>query len=488
MADNRALAVSIVEDMGGKDNINNVYHCMTRLRFELVDDDRAHLEQVRGLKGVLGIHVEGREIQVVIGPAVNEVYKETLAVTGLSETAGITENLDPGLVGEGSGRSLKDAIKNVPMGVLNAFSACMNPLVPIFVLMGMFSVVATLIGPSFLNLVAEDSDLYLNFYWTYQTVIYFLPVLLAVTASRHFKTNVFLSVVLACVLLYPDLVTLMADGTSQYSVYGIPATSVTYSSSVVPILLIVWAQSYVERVVQKLVPDMLKVVLEPLIVVLVMLPLSLCALGPVGNLVGVALGDFLVWLREVAGPVEAVVVGALGPFITAFGIGRPLFFVAMNTLFAAGSEAAYMPFALALTNFTSMGVALGFALKSRAHEKRELGLTCFFSNLLGGVSEPTLFGILLPNRKTWLPAIIGGAVGGAWMGITNVVAYQFGPSNILSVLCFVGGDGSGNLVNGIVGCALSFVVTLVATAVLSKRGVDDEEKAGSQVGDGMAAA
>src|SRR5699024_4717403 len=161
-------------------------------------------------------------------------------------------------------------------------------------------------------------------------------------------------------------------------------------------------------------------------------PISLCALGPLGNYIGVALSSFVIWLNQTAGPLETLLVGALCPFITAFGIGRPIFFVCMTTLLTTGAEFAYMPYAMALTNWLSMGVALGYAVKSREAKKRQLGITCFLSNFLGGVSEPTLFGVLLPNKKAYLPVIIGGGIAGLYMGIMNVGMYQFGTSNFLN--------------------------------------------------------
>ncbi|MGI6068213.1 PTS transporter subunit EIIC [Absicoccus porci] len=456
-------AKQIIKQMGEKENIKNVYHCMTRLRFELIDDSKANLEAVKKVNGVMGTVVDGREIQIIIGPEVGEVYDKVLAITGLQRTAMIEENKD-------DVESIQNKnIKNIATGIVNTFAACMNPIVPMFVLLGMLNVIAILIGPTFLQIVTEKSNLYRNFYWTAQAIIYFLPIFLAITSARHFKTNEFLSLVLACILLYPDLVSLMTNGISQYTVYGITALSVTYSGSVIPIMLIVWIQSYIEKVVKKIIPNSMKVVLEPLLVTLIMLPLALCVFGPVGNYIGYGLGSFFVWLRVVAGPIETTLVGAICVFLTAFGIGRPIFFICLSTLLSTGSEAAYMPIALALTNFVSMGVAFGYMLQHKDPSDRELGLTCFISNLLGGVSEPTLFGILLPNKETWIPAMVGGALGGIWLGIMNVVSYQFGPSNILSVLTFIGDKASSNFINGVIACVIGFIATVIALLITNKR-------------------
>lgn len=342
------------------------------------------------------------------------------------------------------------------------FSACMNPLVPTFVLLGTFNVVAALIGPMFFKLVTEESALYTNFYYVGQAVIYFLPVLIAITGSKHFKTNAYLSVILACLMVYPDLMTAISNG---YSVYGIPTTAVAYNASVIPILLVLFAQSYAEKLIDRIIPASLKVLLVPFGVVAVMLPLEFCVLGPLGTFIGGALANIIVGLNQAAGPLETMLVSAFVPFITAFGIGRPIFFICMSMLFANGVEYAYMPIAMCTSNFVAAGIALGYLVKSKSPKDRQLGASCSVAGLLGGVSEPTLFGILLPNKKTYLPAIIGGAVGGLFLGIMKVGYYQFGASNVLSVMGFIGGSQS-NFIYGCIAAGLCLAVSFVMMLVL----------------------
>ncbi|MEF9967097.1 MAG: PTS transporter subunit EIIC [Longicatena sp.] len=446
------LAQELLPLVGGETNITNVFHCMTRLRFNLKDLGLANQEDIQKVKGVLGLHVESGELQVIIGPSVDDVYNEIIKMTNLEETEKIKEDLD-------------DKKKNIftPKGIFNAvvntFSSCMNPLVPIFVLLGMVNIIAILIGPGFLNLVTQDMDVYKNFYWIGQAIIYFLPIFLAVTTSRTFKTNVFISLLLSFLLLYPELVTLMSSG-GVYTVYGIPAASVTYSATVIPIILIIWCQSYAEKIINKIIPEVVKVILVPLVTILIMLPIALCALGPLGNYIGLLLANGIIWLRNVAGPVETMVVAAFAPFLTAFGIGRPVFFICMTTLLTTGSEFAYMPIAMVINNWVVMGVSSAFAFKSKTAARKQLGITCFLANFLGGVSEPTLFGILLPNKKTYLPAIIGGALSGLYLGIMNVGYYQFGPSNFLSPIGFIGGSNM-NFIHGCIAAAIGFGATFL---------------------------
>ena len=459
MNKNKEIASQVLELVGGKENVSNIFHCATRLRFNLKDNGLADLEKIGKIKGVMGTHVASGEIQVIIGPAVDDVYNELITIAELDRNDRIDENLD-------SNTEKDKSIKGIFNAVINAFSGCMNPLVPVFVLLGMVNVISVIIGPVFLNLVTEESNIYTNFYYVGQAISYFLPVLIAVTASKHFKANLYISLVLAFILLYPDLVAMMGEGI-EYSVYGIPAAAVTYSSSVIPIMLIVFAQSYVEKYVNKFIPNALKVVLVPLVTILIMLPIALCALGPLGNFIGVGLSDAIIWLRDVAGPVETMLVAALSPFLTAFGIGRPIFFVSLTTLLTTGSEYAYLPIAMVISNWIFMGIAAGYTIKSKAADNRQLGLTCLAAIFLGGVSEPTLFGIFLPNKKLYLPAIVGGAAGGLYLGLMNVGLFQFGATNFLNVMNFVGGS-SGNFIHGCIAAGIAFVVTFALIFVLYK--------------------
>jgi PTS system beta-glucosides-specific IIC component len=172
-------------------------------------------------------------------------------------------------------------------------------------------------------------------------------------------------------------------------------------------------------------------------------------------------------LNQIAGPVGTALICATGFWLSVTGIGRPIFFVCMGMLFANGVEYAYMPYAMVVANFLSMGVSLGYAIRVRNKDKKQLGITCFISTLLGGVSEPTTFGIALPNKKTYLPMFIGGAVAGLYMGITKVGYYQFGPSNVLSVIGFIS-QNSSNLINGCISAGLAFAVTFVLMLVFFK--------------------
>lgn len=458
MKKNQEMAQSILALAGGPSNVKEALHCMTRLRIKMKDKSLVDLDGIKGVKGVLGAQFAEDALQVIIGPSVDEVYREFIAISGLSAQAMIDENLDSEL------QKKKITPKQIANNILNTFASCMTPLIPLFVALGMVNVIAALIGPSFFNLVSEKSDLYTNFYNIGQSIIYFLPVFVAITASKQFKCSTMIAVALAGLMLYPEMINaLSAEG--GYTVYGIPAPNVAYNAQIIPILLVVFVQSYVEKFFRKIIPNAIRVFGIPLATLIVMLPLTFCALGPAGYYIGSAMSSAVHWLYSVAGPIETMIFGALGAFLLAFGISRPIFFASLSVFMTEGVEFAFMPIAMVLTNWVTMGIALGYIIKSKSADKKQVGVTSLAANALGGVSEPILFGIIIPEKKTYLPVIISGALSGLFVGIMKVGYYQFGPSNFLNVLGFIGGEGN-NFIYGCIASAIAFISAFVLMLVL----------------------
>lgn len=459
MEKNPNIAKQILDLVGGKENVKNLFHCMTRLRFNLNHPELADVEALKNTPGVLGAQDANGEFQVIIGPAVENVYKELITLTGLSGTEAIQENLDPKL-------KEKMTLKSVVNSVLNALSGSLAPLVPLFIVVGVFNTLAMLIGPQFLKLVTEDADIYKNFYYVGQAILYFLPILVGYAASRRLGSNTLITMALACIMLYPDFVTL-ASGEAAFTVLGIPMTLVDYNSSVIPIILIAWAQSHIEKLINKFTPDAVKVIVVPCLTILVMLPIGLCALGPIGNFIGVGLGLLIMGIYDVAGPLATTFVGATAIISGVFGISRPIFFICLSTMLTNGVEYAYMPIAMAISNWVAMGADVGFVIKAKSAKERQLGISCLIALFFGGVSEPSLYGIFLQRRKLLISTAIAGGLAGLYLGIMNVGYYVFGPSNFLNVMGFVGGNSS-NFVHGCIAAGIGFLSAMIATLLLDK--------------------
>lgn len=449
------IASSLLALVGGKQNVSDVFHCMTRLRLNLKDASLANLEEIEKIEGVLGVQTVSGEIQVIIGAGVESVYNDLIAMTDLAENAAIQENLDPDIKPKAKG------IKGFFTNLFNVFSACFSPLVPLFVVIGIFNMIAVLIGPQFLKLVSEESDLYKNFYFVSQAILYFMPILVAYTAARRFKANPLVSIALAGILLYPPFVEIVNAGT-PYTVYGIPVTLVSYGQSIIPIMLIVWIQSYVEKLLNKYTPEVIKVIVIPCGTIAIMLPLALGLLGPAGTIIGTGLGKIIFGLYNVAGPVATLLYGAIVVIGVALGFTRPIFFIAMTALFTNGVEYAIMPASMVYLNWVVMGITLGYVVKSKTAKNRQFGITCFASNFLGGVSEPSIFGIIFNHRKLLIPSVIAGAAAGLYSGIMKVGYYAFGPSNFIGVIGFLGGEQS-NFIHGCIASGIGFISAFLVT-------------------------
>lgn len=190
-------------------------------------------------------------------------------------------------------------------------------------------------------------------------------------------------------------------------------------------------------------------------------------LGPIGNYVGVLLTQIITRLYNVFGPLATMIAGATVIIGNAFGISRPIFFVCLSTLLTNGVEYVYMPLAMAVGNWIAMGADVGYIIKAKSKEQKQLGISCLVALFFGGVSEPSLYGIFLVRRKLLISTTIAGAISGLYLGIMHVGYYVFGPSNFLNVIGFIGGKTS-NLIHGSIACGIAFIAALVFTLLLEK--------------------
>mgnify|MGYP002577482184 CR=1 FL=1 len=459
MKNYKELCTVLIELVGGKSNIKDVLHCMTRLRFTLKDRGLAKMDEIEKTDGVLGIIKSEGELQVIIGPMVTDVYHQLVEILNIE--ADRPDN--PALEGERK----KMGIKDIGNNIINAIAGCFGPLVPIFFILGIFNTIAIIIGPNLLNIVSEESDIYTNFYWIGQAILYFLPVYIAYAASKRFKVNTLISLTIAAFMLYPSFVSLIDAGTG-YTFFGIPITLVNYSASVIPIFLSVWIQSYIERIINKYLPNTLKSILEAALVVAVLLPITLIAIGPLGTWIGIALSWCLDTLNHIAGPLATTLEGATSLLGTGMGFTRPIFFAGVTTLTEQGVERIILPSCFIIQNWCTFGATAAFIIRSKTKQDKTLGITCFTSSFLGGVSEPAIYGIFFNHKKIMAATMIGGAAAGLFCGIMKVAVYYFGPSSFLGVLSAIGSGGMGNFYNACIMAGIACIVSFVLTLILYK--------------------
>lgn len=458
---NKVDVSKILELVGGKDNVASVTHCATRLRIRTKDEDKVNAEAVKALSGVMGTQKNVGELQVIIGPAVDDVYQEFIKIGGFKEEKAIDENLDGG----------KKGFKGVINTFFEAMTGCISPVVYAFVVMGMFKSISAIFGPSLLGWISAESDLYILLEGIGNAVTYFLPFLLAYSSSQKLGANTIVSLVLAAILLSPAVTGVVAAG-NPFKVFGIfPMTLIDYSSSFLPIILIVAVQAYVEKLLNKIIPSVLKTILVPTLTVAIMAVLGLCVLGPIGQWLGNGLASLVMLLSEHAGWLEGALVCSMYVFMVAFGLGGPVFLATFAVYMQTGTDYLYFPF-MVIYGMALVGIDLGYIIKTKSNDERQTGLVALTSQLLGSVSEPTIYGVLFRNKTLLAIEIVACAIAGFYCGLTHtaVVGMTFGLPVVGSFICFSGLT-TANMVNGCISVVLGFALALIGTLVFYKEEV-----------------
>lgn len=442
---NEILAQNILDLLGGKENVTQLTHCITRLRFNLKDKTVIHEEEIKKLEGTMGAQWSGDQFQVIIGPTVSKVYDAV--------------NKELGLVQEvNEAPKEKLTVKTLFGKLISNLTACIYPVLPIFVAAGMINMIVTVFGPYMLNVFDPESGIYTILTFAGNAGFYFLPIFLGYTSAKHLKVNPLMGMLMGAILIHPTMIsTATAGGSLDF--LGIPVRVVDYSSSVMPIILSVWIMSYVERFLKKYVPEALELLLVPFGTIIIMLPITLCLLAPLGNILGGYLSTFLYVLKDTLGPIGVGVMSALYLPLIMTGMHHTVNMVALTNFMTLG----YDDFV-----FTSVGpmfiaviaLTIVFFIKSKKPANKSLGASGCFLQFVVGIVEPALYGIILPT-KGFLPALlIGGFAGGVYLGIMNVKIHAFLGSNFFCLLHYMGGTNM-NFIHAMIGCLISFVVTFV---------------------------
>lgn len=451
------LAEEIIRLVGGKENVSGFLHCITRLRFNLKDKGLVEDEKMKQLAGIVGAQWSGEQYQIIIGTDVDRVYKTICDKYDFQVQGKINENVD----------DVKEkGIKGIGNRILNVLSGCLTPIIPMFIVSAMFKTLIAVFGPNLLNVLQETSDLYVLFTFVGDAAFYFMPVAVAYTAAKKFDLNPIMGILMGAILIHPTLINLATEGAS-FSVYGIPCLVQNYSSTIIPSILSVWIMSYVDRFFNTYIPSSLKVVFAPFLTMLVMLPLALCVFGPAGHFLGEYISNFFLMMGESGGIAKILgiaLIAGLWQFLVMTGMHWLLIATSMVVVAEAGQESFVL--ATCCAAFTVGGMCLGAFFRLRKTENKSLAFSYVIAQLIGGITEPGLYGVGFRYKKPMIGMVIGGFCGGLYAGVTQLTAYQALPvGNFLSVLDYVGGS-TGNFINGIIAAMIAFVVAGVVTYVV----------------------
>ena len=442
-------AGQILEMVGGKANVEGLTHCITRLRFMLKDMGLPKDSEVEKIPGVLRVIKQGGQYQVVIGNEVTHVFAELQKLGDFSD-GGRAENGGP---------------KENLFSSLCAFVAgCMTPLLPAMLGCGMIKVILTLLTA--FNLVDTTGSTYIILNTVGDACFDFMPIMLAYTTAKRLNSNPFLAMVMAAVLLHPDLGALLLQGNTSY--FGLPVTSASYSSSVLPVLLMVPFMRWIERFADKICPDMVKVFLKPLIVIFVSVPVVLVVIGPIGAIVGNYLADGVNFLYNKIDWLIIAVLSAIMPFIVMTGMHYALIPICTISLASFGYDAVLIT-TMFCSNLAQGGASMAVAVKTKDNIVKSTASAAGISAIVAGVTEPAMYGITLKYKTPMIAAVCGAGASGLYSGITHLVGYTMGGSpSALTLIQMIGGEGLANLLNGVIALAISLGVSFLVSLALYK--------------------
>ncbi|WP_288394401.1 beta-glucoside-specific PTS transporter subunit IIABC [uncultured Vagococcus sp.] len=443
----RELAEKIIEKIGGTNNINQSWHCITRLRFNVKDKDKVKLDEIKALDGVIGAQFQSGQFQVIIGSAVVKVYQEISDLTD--------GHLSNSETGSGNNAKGLDYIFDVISGI---FTPILAAITGSGLLKGIMAILV------FFNVLSGDSSTYIVLNAIADATFHFLPFLVAFSAANKFKTNASIAVALAGVLMYPTFMANAAAGEiTSLKFIGISIPMNSYASSVIPIILAVFLLSYVEKYAKKIVPDALTIIFVPLISLLVTAPIMLAFIAPLGNMLGVYLEQFFTMLFNFAGPFAGALMGGLMPLIVITGMHYAFFPGTFASLDKFGYDIMLLPMNL-VANLSQAGATLAVFFKTKDKKMKQVAFSAVIPAIFG-ITEPAIYGVTMKLKKPFYASMIGGAVGGAIFGTFAVKSFSFAVPGILAIPTYIE-KGSNNFLFAIVGVLSSFAVAFIATFLL----------------------
>ena len=393
-------AKKILQRVGGKDNVINLVHCMTRLRFTLKDESIVDDEAVKKTKGVMGIMKKGGQYQIIIGNDVGNVFNELNKFGNFSNE-----------VKEVPAKSNEK--KNIFTMLMDTISGIMAPVIPAIIGAAMIKVLLTLLP--MIGVLSTNGQTYQLLSVIGDGAFFFMPVLIAISASKKFGTNMYYAASIALIMLHPNLITLMntahdAGQTVKFLKY-IPVTYASYSYSVIPIILAVYSLRYVERFVDKITPVVTKNFLKPMLVVLIEVPIALIILGPLGAICGNGLSTVVYAIHDKLGFIAIGLVAGVYPVVVMAGMHHAFTPIKLGMIATTGYE-NFICIGELCSNMAQGAASLAVALRSKNKDFKQIAGSSAFSALFAGITEPALYGVTLRLKRPMLGACIGGAVGG----------------------------------------------------------------------------
>lgn len=453
-------AEDIIEQLGDKENIVNVIHCATRLRFLLKDTSIPDPEKVKAVDGVVGIVQGNGRYQVIIGTQVGKVFDALLSL-------GVPNGDTDGAAEEPAVSAENPVKKKWSSEIVETISGCMTPMIPALTAAGIIKVILSLITT--FRLMDPSASTYRILDIIGDSAFFFMPFLLAVNAARKFKVDTSLAIIVVGVLLHPNFTAWVASGDPMTFLH-IPVRGAIYAASIIPALLMVWLMSYITKFVDKITPNALKLILNPSLILLISAPLALIVVGPLGSYAGDLLSLFINLLSEKLGFMMVAFLAAAMPFIVMTGMHHALTPIFLATFAATGQESLILVSQIC-ANLAQAGATWAVAVKSKNKETKQLATASGISAIMG-ITEPAIYGITLKMKRPMAAAAIGAGIAGMFGGLTHVTLYVL-QNSLMACLAFMGEKGMPNVVNGLLMMVISVAASFAACLIL---GFKESEK------------
>lgn len=464
--DYKQLADSILAAVGGKDNVTSLVHCATRLRFQLKDGEAFDTDTLKKTKGVMGAMFTGGQYQVIIGPDVNHVYDALIALTGL--TGGTVDKVET--------EDLKGKKPKRMEQVMDVISSLFTPAIAAITGAAMIKVVLVILTMT--GLMDSAGTTYKLFSIAGDAPFYFLPLILAYTSACKFGVDPMVGLTIGFMMVHPNYTALVSAGEPVKMFGFLPVTLATYTSTVIPVILVIYVASWVQKFADKVSPKVVKFFFRPMLTLMIMVPLTYCIVGPLGNLVGKGLEAVLAVVQNNAPWFLPIFFGAFGPIVIMLGMHYAVTIpLALAAIEAFGYDMLGPGFLVA--NVAQGAAALAVSVLAKDKGFKSLAVSTGISALLG-TTEPALYGVNLRLRKPLIASILGGCVGGIVCGVAGVKRIVFGPTGLTSIAIFIDPNNSMNFIFALVGVAVTFVVTFALTFVMIRKDAAIQKEIGGQ--------
>lgn len=460
------LAKEIVRNVGGKENVSSLTHCITRLRFKLEDESKANDEVLKNMDGIVTVMKSGGQYQVVIGNHVPDVYADVMPLLELSE-------------GEAE-KETKDTSGNLFNRAIDVISGIFQPILGIMAACGMVKGLNALFVA--LGLYTDGTGVYLILNAIGDGLFHYMPLFLGYTAAKKFHLKPMLGLVIGAIMCYPTIqnTALSAGGNVLYTLFGgsmfeskvytdflgIPLISMDYTGTVIPVIFVVYFASKCEKLFKKIIPDLVSFFFVPMLTLIIAIPVGLLVIGPVASFGSSIIATAVITVRDFSPMLAGAIVGLTWQILVIFGLHWGFIPVYINNIMTNGYDNVMMPF-FACT-FATSAVVLAIFFKTKDRQLKEMALPNFLSGIFG-VTEPAIYGILLPLKKPFIVSCIAGGIGGGFLGAFNFRKFMMGGMGIFEFPAMIEPDGSlGNLTIAVIGVILTMIIAFAATMILYK--------------------